>query len=260
MVLLQYCTVTRDLWEDDTVRWFRRALSESAFADRAIEVLAPLLDAATTVLDVGCGPGTLSVPLAARVARVTALDPSEAMLRGLTESAHAAGVTAITQIQGDWESARDNLRPHDLLLVANAPGVIRDLDGFLPAAHRIAQRAVVVILGASAEQDKFFSRELRALLGLPPPTPRKDYLENYTALHARGIYANVRIIAYDFDQPFDDWADAVAFFRAHLRLDTGEHDGRIEAFLRERLIETAAGPRAPMPKRSAVMWWAPPND
>ncbi len=252
--------MARNLWQDDTVAWFRRALQESGLADAAMEVLGPLVRPQDTVLDLGCGPGTLSIPLAQRVARVTALDSSEAMLRGLREDAEAAGLTNITCVHRDWDAAKATLDRHDVVLIANAPGIVRDVPAFLPVAHALARRYVVIILGAGGRRtDKFFNRELRALLGLPAPTRRKDYLEQYTALHAHGVCANVRIIAYDFDQPFADWADAVAFHRAHLRLETDAHDAAIEAFLRERLTETGAGPRLPMPKRSAVMWWAPPG-
>lgn len=237
--------------------WFRRALRESGFAAAALEVLAPLLRPGDTVLDLGCGPGTLSLPLAERVASVTALDSNDAMLRGLQDEAAATRLENITCVHADWATAQATLEPHDVVVAANVAPVVRHVDTFLPAAHRIARRTVVVILGAGQRGDKFFQSELRALLGLPPPTPRKDYLEQYTALHAHGVYAHVRLITYDFDQPFTDWADAVAFHRAHLRLETGEHDATIEAFLRERLPETPAGPRLPMPKRSAVMWWTP---
>ena len=44
------------------------------------------LEGCATILDVGCGPGLLSVPIAARVKQVHALDYSKGMLDGL----HAA--------------------------------------------------------------------------------------------------------------------------------------------------------------------------
>ncbi|HSR36631.1 MAG TPA: class I SAM-dependent methyltransferase, partial [Desulfurivibrionaceae bacterium] len=55
-----------------------------------------------SVLDVGCGPGTLSLPLAQEVRRVTAIDFSSAMLDELRQRATAAGFENITAIQAAW--------------------------------------------------------------------------------------------------------------------------------------------------------------
>jgi ubiquinone/menaquinone biosynthesis C-methylase UbiE len=65
--------------------------------------LAPLLVPGATVLDVGCGPGTISVDIAARVApgRVLAIDATEAPLAGARERAAAAGIETVTFAVGD---------------------------------------------------------------------------------------------------------------------------------------------------------------
>ena len=251
--------MARALWQEDTVRWFRRAVHATRFPELVRETIAPLLREGDSILDVGCGPGTLSIPLAQRGHAVTALESSEAMIAGLHEEIASAGVGTVTPLHADWFAVHATLPAHDVLLAANVAPVVRDLDGFLPAAHAIARRWVIVILGAGPRENKFFLRELRDLLGLPQSPARKDYLEQYTGLHARGIFANVRIVEYDFGQPFDDWADAVAFHRAHLGLETTEHDAAIETFLRDHLEATAAGLRSPMLKRSAILWWAPPG-
>lgn len=251
--------MSRKLWQDDTVAWFRAALAHSRFPALALDVLRPLLRPDDTVLDVGCGPGTLSVPLAPLVRGVTALDSNPAMIAALCEEKALARADNVTPLEGDWREIAAQLAEHDVLLAANVAPVVRDLDAFLPAAHAIARRWVVVILGAGPRENKFFQHDLRALLGLPQSPPRGDYLEQYAGLHARGVYANVHILEYDFGQPFADWPEAVAFHRAHLGLETTEHDATIEAFLREHLEERPEGPYAPMPKRSAVMWWAPPR-
>ncbi|MFF0308714.1 class I SAM-dependent methyltransferase [Streptosporangium sp. NPDC004379] len=55
------------------------------------------LDAASRVLDLGCGPGTLAIPLAAGAGEVVAVDPSEEML---AEGARH-GVPGIRWVRGD---------------------------------------------------------------------------------------------------------------------------------------------------------------
>jgi ubiquinone/menaquinone biosynthesis C-methylase UbiE len=59
------------------------------------------LDAASSVLDLGCGPGTIAIPLARTVGHVVAVDPSEAMLGQGRLRAQESGRNNI-----DWICAR----------------------------------------------------------------------------------------------------------------------------------------------------------
>src|SRR3990170_2608676 len=113
------------VWDRRRVRWYSQALDESDFPDVVIRAIRPWLRGCSSVLDVGAGCGTLAVPLARRVERVTALDPSVEMLRELRRRARRAGVANIRCVLGAWGEVP--LRPHDLLLVANARPVIRDV-------------------------------------------------------------------------------------------------------------------------------------
>ena len=70
-----------------------------------------------------------------------------------------------------------------------------------------------------------------------------------------GIYANAQIIGYQFDQPFDDFAEAVQFWKEYLRLDTPEQERQLVAFLEGRLVRVGDRWNAPMRRRSAVIWW-----
>jgi SAM-dependent methyltransferase len=70
------------------------------------------LDGTGTLLDVGCGPGSLALPLADRYARVIGLDPDPGMLRE-AERLAAAAHPPITNVR--WLQARaEELPRHDL--------------------------------------------------------------------------------------------------------------------------------------------------
>jgi SAM-dependent methyltransferase len=71
----------------------------SIAAVRGIERVAP--EPTAEVLDVGCGPGTLSIAVAPRVRAVVAVDFAEAMLALLEAKCRRAGITNITATLAD---------------------------------------------------------------------------------------------------------------------------------------------------------------
>jgi ubiquinone/menaquinone biosynthesis C-methylase UbiE len=75
------------------------------YALAALEFIARTfrLDAGARVLDLGCGPGTLSIPLAAHAGQVTGLDPEPAMLDEARRAAETAGVGNIRWVRGRAE-------------------------------------------------------------------------------------------------------------------------------------------------------------
>ncbi|MDT0347679.1 class I SAM-dependent methyltransferase [Streptomyces litchfieldiae] len=78
------------LWVDFSAVFFS---AERAAAAEATVASSPLLDvpAGTEVLDLGCGPGTFTLPLARRGATVTGVDLSQALLdRARREAAEAS--------------------------------------------------------------------------------------------------------------------------------------------------------------------------
>ncbi|WP_418791882.1 class I SAM-dependent methyltransferase [Phosphitispora sp. TUW77] len=80
-----------------------------------------------TILDIGCGPGNYTIPLAKRAAHIWALDPAVAMLDILKEKAEKTGVDNITYINKPWEdiNLQDEgwLNKFDLVFASMSPGV-----------------------------------------------------------------------------------------------------------------------------------------
>lgn len=93
-------------WFEDETFWvdFSEVLFSAERAHQAVDRVAtsPLLDVAAgaAVVDLGCGPGTYTIPLARRGARVTGVDLSTAMLDRVRAAALAAGVD-VRLVQAD---------------------------------------------------------------------------------------------------------------------------------------------------------------
>ena len=116
------------------------------------------LDGTQRVLDIGCGTGQLTVPLARHARAVVAIDPVPGMLARGRQVAQAAGAGNITWLEGDSSQIAALARPGADLAVfaasfhwADRPAVLAVLDEILAP-----DGAVVVIndvLGDSEQPD-----------------------------------------------------------------------------------------------------------
>lgn len=242
-----------DYWTPHRVQLFSQAIQQSDFPARAIKALEPALADCRSVLDIGAGVGALTVPLAKRVERVTALEPSPAMADELRANLARNRLDNVTCLQAAWGDIA--LAPHDLVLVANVAPIFKDLLGFLTAAEPLTGRALVLVQNVGPGAEKFYLGELYPLLLGRPYSARDDYLRTLTLLHSLGIYANVRIIGYEFDQPFATMREAVEFWVQQMALTEPAQRRKLVEFLEHRLRPAGSHLIAPMRRQSAVIWW-----
>jgi len=242
-----------DFWTPRRARWFNQAVQISNFPAHTLKALESILVGSRSVLDVGAGVGGLTVPLARSVELVTALEPSPAMLEQLRANIARHRLTNVTCIPAAWGETA--LSPHDLILVANVSSIFKDLLGFLTSAEPLARRAIALVQNVGPGMEKFYLGELYPLMFGRPYPGRDDYLRTVALLHGLGIYANVQIIGYHFDQPFEDLQEAVEFWKGHLRLTDPEQERQLLAFLQTKLQRVGSHLVAPMQRRSAVIWW-----
>ncbi len=240
-------------WTPRRARWFNQAVQISDFPAQTLKALEPVLVGCRSVLDVGAGVGALSVPLARTVEAVTAMEPSPAMLEALRENLARHHLRNVTCIPAAW--GKTEVPPHDLILVANVSPIFTDLLGFLTTAEPLARRAIALVQNVGPGTEKFYFGELYPLLLGRPYPGRDDYLRTVTLLHSLGIYANVQIIGYHFDQPFADLAEAVDFWKEQMRLTEPEQERRLVGFLQSKLQRVGSRLVAPMRRQSAVLTW-----
>ncbi|MFI7105619.1 class I SAM-dependent methyltransferase [Nonomuraea sp. NPDC050227] len=111
------------------------------YSEAAIEHLAETLGSHSRVLDLGCGPGTIAIPLARRVRAVLAVDPAQEMLAEGRRL--AGGVTNITWLHGDSTVLRA-LPPFEHVVMGRSfhwmdrRSVLMELDELLPPGGAVA--------------------------------------------------------------------------------------------------------------------------
>ena len=243
----------KGFWNTLKAKWYQKGLKYSNLPKIALNIILPKTRDCKTFLDVGSGCGTFAIPLAKAGKTVTALDPSKAMIALLDEEIKKKKLRNVRTINAAWGEVE--IKPYDAILCANVPGLLKDSMDFLKQANALAKKAVFLIEGADPNADKFYYKELYPLLFNKPFLPRTDYLKTYTDLHSLGIFANVEVIEYDFDQPFDNMEEAVDFWKEYMGIVTGEHDEKLKIFLEGKLKRYKDGLIARFHKKSAVIWW-----
>ncbi|MFI7133365.1 class I SAM-dependent methyltransferase [Nonomuraea sp. NPDC050153] len=111
------------------------------YGQAAIGHLAEAFGADSRVLDLGCGPGTIAIPLARRVTAVLAVDPAREML---AEGRRLAGGLAnIAWLRGD-STVLWALPPFEHVVMGRSfhwmdrGSVLAELDGLLPPGGAVA--------------------------------------------------------------------------------------------------------------------------
>ncbi len=237
---------------DGRANSFAKAASETGYAERFLAILSP--EAPWTVLDMGCGSGTLAVPLAKRVSSVTAVDLSREMLAVVRERCAAEGVTNVTTIHGRWEDDWEKLGIgiYDVA-IASRSMVSDDLRASILKLAAVARKRVyiVTIVGDGPYDRRLFDAIGRPLQAGP------DYIYPYNMLYQMGILANVGFIEETRSRAYRDPKEALASMQWMFdKLNSGEEE-KLNAYLREHLVVRPDSCRLSYDTviRWAVMWW-----
>jgi SAM-dependent methyltransferase len=230
-----------------------------------------------TVLDVGCGPGRISV-LAARFAKqVTSLDAAPKMLAYVKENAARLNITNIQTVLKDWFDVKPgiDIEKHDIV-VASRTEAMQDIDGISALANKYA--AVILWANAPSIPDlvNTIYKGAADILGPPAPTPpgsaqtppsaplrgrANGYNMFFNKIYDLGYNPSVKVMTDGFTKVFPNEDETLAFF---LKLKPDVKAGK-EELLRSNLApylmrEPDGQVRFRIETRTCVIWWKPEKD
>jgi SAM-dependent methyltransferase len=108
--------------------------------------IAEALPAGGVLLDVGCGSGAASLPVASSARLLIAVDEDPAMLRALAEA--AADRVPVELVDGRWPEIASRAGQAEVVVCANVAYNVSALRPFVEALTAAARRAVVLELSA----------------------------------------------------------------------------------------------------------------
>ena len=212
------------IWKnrEDAERYERHGRTE--YRARVEETLAALpTGRGSVVLDIGSGPGTLALPLARKVKRVTAVEPAEGMVEVLRARSGEQGLSNITVVPKRWEDvdpARDLNGPYSL--------VIASLSLSMPDIREAVKKMVSVCSGSihliwfgdMPLWEALYAGFWEEIHGEPYyPGPKADCL--LQALFQMGIFPDVRVFPLEKTYQFASPEEASVYFRHRFGLSAG---------------------------------------
>lgn len=205
------------------------------------------------VLDVGCGGGATSLPLAGHAGVLIGVDAQEDMLEGFLANARAVGAVAET-VHGGWPDVAERIAPVDVAVAGHVLYNVGDLEPFARALAAVARRRVVFEL--TERHPLHWMNDLwRRFHGVVRP-------EGPTAEHALEALGEL-----DLDPRIQRWAtpsrtggferrvDAVALVRRRLCLGPARDPELIEALGPNLVQHQGLWSAGPADQSLATIWF-----
>ena len=240
-------------WGFPTELFERRADAVPAEPTPSTQRALEALPRGGAVLDVGCGAGAASLPLAARANHLIGIDPSAEMLRAFRTRVEAAG-KAVTTMEGPWPAVAQQTPVADVVVCHHVAYNVPELAPFVLRLTDHARARVVVELTAQHPMSVLNDLWLRFHGLTRPTTPTAD--DAVAVLREVGLAperVDWQAPSLGWVSPFTRRADLVAWVRRRLCLPP-ERDGEIEAALGARILERDGSVGLP-PRPVVTLWW-----
>jgi len=209
------------------------------------------LDGCSTLLDVGCGPGTIALAVAGRLERVYGLDYSPGMLEAFTARAKAEGLRNAIPILRAWDDDWSDVPVCDVVVASRATAV-RDFEA---AARKLDARAARRVYLTYPALGTFAGDGVRKALGRPHG-PLPDYLHIVGILHHLGIHPRLDYIT---EAGRFEGCDGFESFAAKVRGLTGELNADELEVVRRYFEEHRAEITAERMRWAFISWDAGPR-
>ena len=201
------------------------------------------------VLDIAAGPGSVTIPFAESVKRVTAVEPAEEMCRRLMENSQEKRLENIEIMNMIWEEVDDAEFEDrfDLVVCSNALWQFPDIGEQLVRMNRVSRGYCCIAIGVRS--DETFS-EMYRKLGLEDGDI-DHFIGVYNILYERNVLANVKMIDTVMRRSVNSGISMWELLLSKYR-DPGEEDKEI---IRDHVSDNSEEGIYRKEGNMAVLWW-----
>jgi SAM-dependent methyltransferase len=237
---------------NDHLDYHLKFMKDDEYANKFVSLME--FDSDSTILDVGCGGGILTIPLAKKVKQVTALDVSEVRINQVKEKAKLEGLSNIKFVCKDWSTAslENDIGKHDIVIASRSLGMCNLLDELKKIDSAAIERVYISRNTISVDKIRI---ELHRIIGLKY-NDLPSYIYVLNMLCQMGILANVKFIACQRKEYYRDLEQAVKVWMWRLGNPVSFKE-QIRQHLIENLIPNNQGGLSTVPSEEkwAVMFW-----
>ncbi|MBR6023690.1 MAG: class I SAM-dependent methyltransferase [Methanobrevibacter sp.] len=240
-------------WDKAAASFHKRAKKDD-YHDLLFSKL--ILDENDSVLDLGCGEGSITLPLAKKVRKVTGVDSSVKMLELLNERAGEQNIDNVETILKPLEEITyDEIGSHDVVLASRSLNGIIPIKETLKTIDKIANKYVFITLFGpenwkiEGDFNEYIGRENKHF-------PGHNYLFNI--LFNMGIYANVERLDIKAYREYDTIEEAMDNGKFRLDLLNDEEKDKLREYLEKILTKDPKTGKLYNKKDKAdwiLIWW-----
>ena len=240
-------------WDEAAAGFYRRTKKDD-YNDALFSKL--ILDENDTVLDVGCGEGSITIPIAKKVKKVIGIDSSPKMLEFLKKRAEDNEISNIESILMPIEDiSYSKIGDVDVIICSRSLNGIIPIDKVLTELNKIANKYVfITIFGPENKKiEKDFDREVNIKT---EDFPNYNYFFNI--LFNMGIYANIERFDLNNYRKYDSIEDAMDNGKFRLDLYSGEEKKLLKEYLKRILSFDSETKKYYNTKDKAdwiLIWW-----
>jgi SAM-dependent methyltransferase len=226
--------------------------------DRIERTLASLpITSESNVLDIGSGPGALSLMISGKASHVTAVEPSKEMMGILQDNISKHGIDNITCVNKRWEEINvetDLKGPYDVVFASYSLGMM-DMEEAIRKMKACSSKYVYLFWIAGKNLWDIYCPDIWNSLHGKDYHPMPKFNVLYNILYQIGIYPNVNVSKLRYVNRFSSFDEAVSYCIPIYRISNSEQEEQLRYYLKTVLKEDEDSFFLEAQTNHVEVWW-----
>jgi len=226
------------------------------------------LDKNTSILEIGPGPGTYTIPLAKEVEEITVVEQSTGMIDILKNRMKEEEIDNINIINKRWDNFGLNAEINPDVVFSSYSLGVDDMEESLKKMNNYAEKYCCILTFGTRQAWRGVYSKIRESIFEQKPEKKEfgmTYILIYNILHQLGIYADVKLSEKPFSQTFADLDEAAEHYldRFKARGDvtlTDEQYLKVKEVLSKELTKTEDSWKFEKNSKEAMITWKKEQD